>query len=135
MIVFNYFCIAFLFSNYKLTRNKREALLIDSHSRLLSLCVISMLFNEGRKANHINLHSEPHSPHFLVRTTSKSSSLQYYFFANNSKFIELSFLLTLVKTIEYIRVVPWGKLKAEDTKYFAINFKSRRLAISEAEEI
>ena len=34
----------------------------------------------GRKANHNNLASEPHSPNFLVRATSKSSTFQYCFF-------------------------------------------------------
>ena len=36
--------------------------------------------SEGRKASHNNFTSEPHSSHFLVRATSKSSSFQYYFF-------------------------------------------------------
>ena len=40
-------------------------------------CYISQ---EGRKANQNNFSSEPHSPHFLVRATSKSSSFHYYFF-------------------------------------------------------
>ena len=34
--------------------------------------------HEGRKASHNNFSSEPHSPHFLIRTTSKSSSFDYY---------------------------------------------------------
>ena len=37
-------------------------------------------FNEGRKANRNNFSFEPHSPHFLVRVISKSSSSQYNFF-------------------------------------------------------
>ena len=36
--------------------------------------------NEGRKANHTNISSLPHSLHFLVRATSKSLIFQYYFF-------------------------------------------------------
>ena len=34
--------------------------------------------DEGKKANYINLYSEPHSPHFLVRTTSEYSSFDYF---------------------------------------------------------
>ena len=34
--------------------------------------------NEGRKASHSSFLSEPHSPHFIVRTTSKTSSFGYY---------------------------------------------------------
>ena len=36
--------------------------------------------NEGRKANHTNISSLPHSLHFLVRATSKSLTFQYYSF-------------------------------------------------------
>ena len=43
--------------------------------------------------------------------------------ANNSEFIELQyFLLTIVKTIEYFRVVPWEKLQAEVCQIFCILF-------------
>ena len=43
------------------------------------LYIYNLFNNEGRKANHNNISSEPHSHHFLARATSKSSSLQYYF--------------------------------------------------------
>ena len=38
------------------------------------------LSDEERKAIHNNFSSEPHSPHFLVRATSKFSSFAYYVF-------------------------------------------------------
>ena len=42
-----------------------------------------------------------------------------------SEFIELqSFLLIIVKTIEFFRVVPWGNWQAWYAKYFAIYFLS-----------
>ena len=36
--------------------------------------ILYILIYEGRKARHNNFQSEPHSPHFLVRPTLKSSS-------------------------------------------------------------
>ena len=40
--------------------------------------VLFIQMSEGRKASHNNFSSEPHSPHFLVRTTTKSPSFVYY---------------------------------------------------------
>ena len=38
------------------------------------------IFKEGRKVNHNNVSSEPHSPNFFVRATSESSSFDYFVF-------------------------------------------------------
>ena len=55
-------------------------------------------FREGRKASHNNFSSEPHSPHFLDRTTSKSSS----FDCNVLKsylFLKIKLILTNLATL------------------------------------
>ena len=41
-----------------------------------------------------------------------------------------SFLLTIVKTIEFFRVVPWENFTRRGAEYYAIYFISRRLAIT-----
>ena len=46
--------------------------------RLINFELFVNKVKEGRKASHNNFSSEPHSPLFLVRTTSKSSSFDYY---------------------------------------------------------
>ena len=50
-----------------------EEIFVDDISRILEHIV------EGRKASHNNFSSEPYSPHFLVRATSKFSSFAYYY--------------------------------------------------------
>ena len=45
---------------------------------IFSISGFFALLHEGRKARHINFSSEPHSPHFLVPVTLKSSSFDYY---------------------------------------------------------
>ena len=43
-----------------------------------NLLIFQSELYEGRKASHNRFSSEPHSPHFLVRTTSKSLSFDHY---------------------------------------------------------
>ena len=56
--------------------------ILDKNLIESSLVIIGVVheFNEGRKASHNHFSSEPHSPHFLVRANSKSSSFDFYVF-------------------------------------------------------
>ena len=46
--------------------------------KFVDMVTSKAVLNEGRKASHNNFSSEPHSPHFLVRAASESSSFDYF---------------------------------------------------------
>ena len=62
------------------------------------LGVILIPPNEGRKASHDNFSSERHSPHFLVRATSESSSFDY-FVLKSFQFLKIKLFLQNLATL------------------------------------
>ena len=121
-------------------RQRRPVLSRNPKYNQVMYSYLLMISAEGRKANHNNFSSEPHSTNCLVLATSKSSTYKTIFktrakvfkynvpknihfsyahfqiilvqnAANNSEFIELlSFLLIIVKTIMF-PVNFMGKMK------------------------